>query len=82
MEAPAPSFMKGTDAMKSENNKRTTRCAKALRSYNDQWDHKSNLIDFLADARHWCDRNCENFAELDRLAYQHYLVELGQRQGG
>jgi hypothetical protein len=34
-----------------------------------------NLIDVLADARHWCDRNQLSFAELDRQAYQHYLTE-------
>lgn len=61
--------------MKSENDKRSKRCAAAIRSYNDEWDEKSNLIDFLADARHWCDRNGLCFGELDRVAHQHYAAE-------
>jgi hypothetical protein len=55
---------------------RAKRCAAAIRSYDDEWDDKSNLINFLADARHWCDRNKLCFAELDRIAFEHYLTEL------
>jgi len=62
--------------MKSDNDKRAKRCASAIRKYNDDWDEKSNLTDFLADARHWCDRNGQCFGDIDRMAYQHYLAEL------
>jgi hypothetical protein len=51
------------------------RCQLTLQHYNDERDTKANLIDLLADARHWCDRNGLNFAELDRVAYQHYAAE-------
>jgi len=39
-------------------------------------DPSESLIDLLTDARHWCDRNDQSFAELDRQAYQHYLTEI------
>ena len=68
--------------MKTENDKRVKRCAQAIRSYNDEWDEKSNLIDFLADARHWCDRNHYCFGEIDRIAYGHYVAERNGRKGG
>jgi len=39
-----------------------------------------NLIDLLADARHWCDRNGQNFGDLDRQAYRHYFAEIDQER--
>jgi hypothetical protein len=54
---------------------RVERCQQALENYNDAWDVRSNLIDLLTDVRHWCDANCESYAELDRIAYQHYAAE-------
>lgn len=36
------------------------------------------LMAILADARHWCDRNGEDFGKLDRLAYLQYLRLLRQ----
>lgn len=44
-------------------------------------DTMTNLIDFLADARHWCDGNGHSFAELDRQAYHHYLQEIESECG-
>lgn len=45
------------------------------------WDTgREGLIDLLTDARHWCDRHGESFAELDRIAYQHYIAELGGKE--
>ena len=65
--------------MEPTNNQRAARCRKALNCYGT--DHaRGCLIDFLADARHWCDRNSESFAELDRQAYQHYLAELHEER--
>ena len=54
---------------------RAARCNKVLETYTD-FDPKTNLVDLLADARHWCDRNDENFSELNHRAYEHYLEEI------
>jgi hypothetical protein len=59
---------------------RANRCSKALRRYGTDTTDPACLIDFLADARHWCDRHGQNFADLDRIAYDHYLTELGEAQ--
>lgn len=58
------------------NRERAERFHAAIRSYNDEWDVDTNLIDLLADARHWCDREGRSYAEFDRLAYQHYVAEI------
>lgn len=55
---------------------RADRCESALAGYNDDYDTVANLIDLLADARHWCDRHGHCFGDLDRIAYDHYLAEL------
>ena len=47
----------------------------ALETYADD-DDAVRCIDLLTDARHWCDLNGQNFADLDRQAYQHYLAEI------
>ncbi|MGD9790586.1 MAG: hypothetical protein AB7Q00_12705 [Phycisphaerales bacterium] len=54
---------------------RVKRFTDTLAAYNDEYDLDSNLIDLLADARHWCDAHGHAFAEFDRTAYQHYLAE-------
>jgi len=64
------------------NEERAARCADALAGYNDEYDAVANLIDLLADARHWCDRNGASYADLDRMAYQHYLTEIAEEHGG
>jgi hypothetical protein len=46
-----------------------------LARYGDD-DPADRLVELLADARHWCDLNGQNFSELDRRAYQHYLAEI------
>lgn len=62
--------------MTSTNRYRAIRCGKALKRYDTDSELKGCLIDFLADARHWCDRHGENFAELDRKAHDHYTTEV------
>lgn len=57
------------------NAERATRCSQFLETYADH-DAEPNLIDLLADARHWCDLYNQNFAELDRIAYRHYAAEV------
>jgi hypothetical protein len=53
---------------------RCHRIARLLRG--GQGRPSENLIDLLADARHWCDYNAEYFGELDRQAYQRYIAEV------
>ena len=53
----------------------------ALETYGDE-DAASRCIDLLTDARHWCDLNRQNFAELDRQAYRHYLAEINHDERG
>lgn len=60
--------------MKS-NQSRASRCEQFLARYSDD-DNPTNLVDLLADARHWCDAQNESYAELDRRAYEHYLAEI------
>lgn len=64
-----------TEPVTAENSRRAERISQAIRSYSEEDDDETNLIDLLADARHWCDQNGLSFAELDRLAYIHYLAE-------
>jgi hypothetical protein len=73
--APTPS---ATEPAIAENSRRVERVARAIRSYGDDGDDETKLIDLLADARHWCDQNGLSFAKLDRLAYMHYVAELAE----
>lgn len=59
------------------NEKRVKAVEKALAampSY-DKRDRDCNLIDLLANIRHYCDDNGLEFGHLDRIAYEHYLEE-------
>ncbi|MBE7506221.1 MAG: hypothetical protein HS101_08030 [Planctomycetia bacterium] len=68
--------------MKFTNKHRAARIGKVLARYKTGDTDADNLVDLLADARHWSDRNGQDFAELDRLAYDHYLSELDEERGG
>ena len=60
---------------------RSTRCAKAIARYGDRDpDPGTNLIDFLADAMHWCDQTKEDFHYLLAQACRHYVNELNDDQ--
>jgi hypothetical protein len=59
---------------------RAARCGRVLSRYGTDDDPEMCLVDFLADARHWCDRNAESFWELDRKAHQHYLAEIHEER--
>ena len=59
---------------------RAERLHRVLETYNDEWDTHANLIDLLADARHWCDKHRLDFAKLDRTAYGQYLVQFADEQ--
>ncbi len=66
----------------TKNQQRARRFQACLRLYGKSGEIRETLIDLLADARHWCDRRREDYAKLDRQAYQHYLVELNEQRGG
>ena len=63
------------------NNRRVLWIDQMLTWCHDCETGREKLIDLLADARHWCDRHGESFAELDRIAHVHYLHELFQPKG-
>jgi hypothetical protein len=39
-------------------------------------DPFDSIVDLLADIRHYCDRECLDFADLDHCAHRHYRKEL------
>lgn len=57
--------------------RRALRAERAIVDYG-LGDRLENLTDLLTDARHWCDENDQDFAEIDRLAYRHYIAELDE----
>jgi hypothetical protein len=59
----------------SANGRRARRIDCLLARCDDGNAPRESLIDLLADARHWCDRHEYDFADLDRVAYQHYAAE-------
>lgn len=67
--------------MKALNRYRAMRCGKALRQYDTDFEIEGCLIDFLTDARHWCDRKGLGYADLDGRAHDHYLEEVAQATG-
>jgi tyrosine-protein phosphatase YwqE len=58
---------------------RARRCAKAITRYGDDLA-ESNLIDFLADAMHFCDAEGMDFQILFAQACRHYVNELNDDQ--
>lgn len=56
--------------------RRAMRLAHILTWCKDWRSQREGIIDLLTDARHWCDRHGEDFANLDRIAYQRYIAEL------
>ncbi|HVX16314.1 MAG TPA: hypothetical protein VHC22_34325 [Pirellulales bacterium] len=64
----------------THNDRRAMRVEHVL-TWCQDWDTgREGLIDLLTDARHWCDRKGESFAELDRIAYQHYIAERNDKE--
>lgn len=59
------------------NDIRAERCSQAIDAYGDDLP-ESNLIDFLADAMHYCDAAGLDFLILFTRAGSHYLAELRQ----
>jgi hypothetical protein len=65
--------------MTPSNQQRADRCQTALAAYGDDMI-ESNLIDFLADAMHWCDANGGDFHIALAQACRHYIHELNDQQ--
>ncbi|HVX13092.1 MAG TPA: hypothetical protein VHC22_18050 [Pirellulales bacterium] len=62
-------------------NGRRARRIEHILTWCQDWDTaREGMIDLLTDARHWCDRHGESFAQLDRIAYQHYIAEFGSKE--
>jgi hypothetical protein len=61
------------------NQTRAFRCNAALVAYGDDL-MESNLVDFLADAMHWCDQHHEDFHYRLAQACRHYINELNDEQ--
>lgn len=58
---------------------RVKRCRDRLTAYSDD-DRFICLVDFLADAMHWCDANGEDFTYALAAAGRHYVHELNDEQ--
>ncbi|HUY88248.1 MAG TPA: hypothetical protein VMV10_05915 [Pirellulales bacterium] len=56
------------------NRRRVTMAAEVIAAYG-LGNELENLIDLIADIRHWCDERGENFAKLDCTAFRHYAAE-------
>lgn len=61
------------------NPERARRAARSISEYGDDID-ESNLIDFLADAMHWCRQYGQDFERCLRLAREHFEAETNGRQ--
>jgi hypothetical protein len=65
--------------MTEDNDLRADRCERALSSYAAD-DRFTNLVDFLADAMHWCDSTGQDFHIGLAQACRHYIHELNGEQ--
>jgi hypothetical protein len=65
--------------MTRTNQTRADRCEKAITAYSYD-DGFTNLVDFLADAMHWCDCAGEDFHFALAQACRHYIHELNDQQ--
>jgi len=63
-----------------DNAERSNRFEVAMLALDDLYDEElpALLVDLLTDARHWCDGRDESFWDIDRVAHQHYLAEIGE----
>jgi hypothetical protein len=59
------------------NKQRAKRCAKALAGYSGD-DHYTNLVDWLADAMHWCHQNDHDMADALDSALMHFDAEISK----
>lgn len=59
---------------------RARRAERILNRYRMGDDAHTSLVDFLADAMHWCDMNGEDFHLAFAQACRHYIHELNDQQ--
>jgi hypothetical protein len=60
---------------RQEHARRMGRVRRALSHY-DEPTFDSAVVDVLADLRHYCDALGADFADLDRVAHDHYKAKL------
>ena len=60
--------------MTLSNHERAIRCQKAATAHSDD-DTRTNLVDFLADAMHWCHVNGHSFRDCLDTALMHFNAE-------
>lgn len=63
----------------SNNGTRASRFSEVAATYGED-SPGTNLIDLLADAMHWFDRNGEDFHISLAMACRHYIHELNDQQ--
>ncbi len=61
--------------MTLSNQERVNRCQQAIIAYSDD-DTYTNLVDFLADALHWCHVNGHSFRDALDTALMHFDAEM------
>jgi hypothetical protein len=61
--------------MSLTNQQRADRCQQAITAYSGD-DTYTNLVDFLADAMHWCEANGHTFLDLLGTAQMHFDAEM------
>jgi hypothetical protein len=71
--------LKKTAGTMPTNHQRALSAERAIFRYGEDLP-ESNLIDFLADAMHWCDREGRNFHNYLAQACRHYGNELNDQQ--
>jgi hypothetical protein len=59
-----------------QNRRRAARSSMALRRYDSDGSPYTGLIDFLADAMHWCRLKGHDFHDLLDRASEHYAAEI------
>ncbi|MBS0264475.1 MAG: hypothetical protein JSS02_21250 [Planctomycetes bacterium] len=65
--------------MTQSNQQRADRAEKAIHAFADD-DDFTNLVDFLADAMHFCDATGQDFHIALAQACRHYIHELNDEQ--
>ena len=61
--------------MTLSNQKRAVRCQQAITAYSDD-DTYTNLVEFLADAMHFCNAKGHNFRDVLDTAVMHFQAEV------
>jgi hypothetical protein len=61
--------------MTLSNPERAFRCQQAIAAYSDD-DTFTNLVDFLADAMHWCHEHEHDFRDALDTALMHFEAEI------